>query len=102
MPKVAGFGIGHWTLGIRLDQRAALGILACALTALVYQRALDLPFVFDDRAAVLLNPALINPWDLRALLLQDPSRTAVNLSFGFDRALWGFSSFGFHLDNFIL
>jgi protein O-mannosyl-transferase len=85
-----------------INGRAALGILACALTALVYQRAFDQPFVFDDRTTVLLNPSLVNPWDLRAVLFHDPPRTVVNLSYAVDRALWGFSSFGYHLTNVIL
>ena len=81
-------------LKINLSRRAALGILACALTALVYRSALDLPFVFDDRTTVLLNPDLVRPWDLPADL--------TTLSYAIDRALWGFSSFGFHLTNVIL
>ena len=63
---------------IGLGARAALGLLACALTGLAYQRAFELPFVFDDRITVLLNPALVQPWDWRALLgvwgLPAPSR----------------------------
>jgi hypothetical protein len=84
------------------DRRAALGILACALTALVYQSALDLPFVFDDRTTVLLNPLLVDPWDLRAVLLGGFPRTVVNLTYATDRGFWGFSSFGFHVTNFVL
>ena len=82
--------------------RAALGVLACVLTALLYQRTLDHPFVFDDRAAVLLNPSLIDAWSFRAALLLNPARSAVNLSFALDRAFWGFSSFGYHITNGIL
>ena len=85
-----------------IKQRAALGILACAVTALVYQRALDLPFVFDDQATVLLNPSLVDLRDVRAILLHDPPRAVVNVSYALDRLAWGFSSFGYHLTNFIL
>jgi sulfite exporter TauE/SafE len=87
---------------IDIKERAALGILACALVALVDQTALELPFVFDDRTRVLLNPALVDRWDGRALLLHDAPRTMVNLSYGVDRAFWGFSSFGYHVTNFVL
>jgi len=72
------------------------------LTALLYQQTLDHPFVFDDRAAVLLNPSLIDAWSLRAALLLNPARSVVNLSFALDRAFWGFSSFGYHITNGIL
>ena len=81
--------------------RAALGLLACALAALIYQNSLDNPFVFDDRETILLNPALIAAWDWRAALTE-PARPITALSFALDRALWGFSSFGFHITNVVL
>lgn len=95
-----GFGIRHSAFDI--DRRAALGILACALTALVYQTAFDLPFVFDDRITVLLNPSLTDLGDVRAILLHDPARAVVNVSYALDRLCWGFSSFGYHLTNVVL
>jgi protein O-mannosyl-transferase len=76
--------------------------LPCALAALIYQNGLDNPFVFDDREAILLNPSFINPWDWRAALLGNPSHPVLALSFALDRALWGFSSFGFHITNVVL
>lgn len=100
MPKKPRFGIRHSSFVI--NERAALGILACAVTVLVYQRGLDLPFVFDDLTTVLLNPSLVDLRDVRTLLLYDPSGVAVNLSYAADRFSWGFSSFGYHLTNFIL
>jgi hypothetical protein len=84
------------------DLRVALGVLACALTTLTYLWALDHPFVFDDGATVLLNPALVDAWNVRAVLLHDPPRAIVNLSYAVDRGFWGFSSFGFHITNFVL
>lgn len=100
MPKKPGSGIRHSAYAI--SQRAALGLLACAVTALVYQGALDLPFVFDDLTTVLLNPSLVDTRDVRALLLHDPPRALVNVSYAVDHVSWGFSSFGYHLTNFIL
>lgn len=100
MPEKPGFGIRH--LAFDIDRRAALGILACALTALVYQQAFDLPFVFEDRRTVLLNPSLVQRWDFAALFGRDLSSVAVTMTYAFDRAFWGFSSFGFHLSNFVL
>src|SRR5947209_4331701 len=82
--------------------RAALGLLACALTVLLYQRTVDAPFVFDDRANVLLNPSLADAWNLRAALFYNVARSVVNLSYAVDRAFWGFSSLGFHTTNGIL
>jgi len=68
----------------------------------VYQNGLDNPFVFDDLDTVLLNPSLISPWDWRAVLFHNLARPVVNLSFAFDRALSGFSSFGYHATNVVL
>jgi hypothetical protein len=96
MPKRPRFTLKQLPFGV--GARAALGLLACALTALAYQRAFDLPFVFDDRVTVLLNPALVQPWDWRALL----GLWGLPVSFAADRALWGFSSFGYHLTNAII
>ena len=51
---------------------------------------------------MLLNPSLVAAWDWRAALLHNPARPVVNLSFAFDRAISGFSSFGFHVTNVVL
>lgn len=82
--------------------RAALGLLACGLAALAYQNTFDNPFVFDDRETVLLNPSLIAAWDWRAAAVHNLARPVVNLSYALDRALWGFTSFGFHVTNVVL
>lgn len=57
--------------------------------------------MFDDRETVLLNPSLIAAWDWRALT-HNIARPVVNLSYAFDRGLWGFTSFGFHVTNVVL
>jgi hypothetical protein len=109
MPKKPGFGIRHSAFVI--SERAALGIVACVLTAAVYHRAFELPFVFDDRVTILLNPVLVEPWDWSALVRawETPASNssgigyaAANLFYAWDRALWGFSSFGFHVTNLVL
>lgn len=82
--------------------RPLLGIAAAALPALIYYWSFDNPFVFDDRITVVLNSSLADPPDLRAALLHNLARPVVNLSYALDRALWGFSSFGYHLTNLIV
>lgn len=77
-------------------------MLACTLPALIYKPFLDNPFVFDDRVTVLLNPSLVDLSDVRGVLVRNLARPVVNVSYAIDRALWGFSSFGFHLTNAIL
>ena len=42
------------------------------------------------------------PWDWLAALVYNPARPVMNLSFALDRALSGFSSFGFHVTNVVL
>jgi hypothetical protein len=100
MPKESEIGIRHSAFA--LEGRAALGILACALTALVYQTTLDHPFVFDDRSMVLLNPSLVDLSDLRGILLYNLAHPVVNVSYAIDSAFSGISSFGFHLTNRVL
>jgi protein O-mannosyl-transferase len=77
-------------------------VLACAIAALVYQNALDAPFIFDDRVTVLLNPTITGSWDLAAILTRNVARPMVNLSYAIDEALWGISSFGLHVTNVVL
>lgn len=79
--------------------RTALGLLACAVTALLFKNALDTPFLFDDRDLVLLNTSLVDPWNLAGVLAWNVARPIVNLSFAVDRVIWGLSSFGYHATN---
>ena len=58
--------------------------------------------MFVDLSSVLLNPTLAGPFDLPAVLLHNVARPVVNLSFAVDRAIWGLSSFGFHVTNAVL
>ena len=58
--------------------------------------------MFDDRETVLLNPSLIVAWNWSAAVLHNVARPVVNLSYLFDRGMWGFSSFGFHITNVVL
>jgi len=82
--------------------RIGLGIAVVALAALVYVNGLDNPFVYDDRDTVLLNPSLVDLHNLRFILLYNLFRPAVNISYALDRAVWGFTAFGFHVTNVAL
>src|SRR5260221_5126001 len=102
MTNATGTRVGIRRSSCVLRARAALGIVACALAALVDQRAGDFPFVFDDRTRVLLNPSLVDRWDLRAPLLHDLPGTALRLPYAAARAPRGFRSFGSHPTNVAL
>ena len=78
------------------------GLLAAALAALVYVNALDNPFVYDDHETVVANPSLVDPSNVRFVLVHSPFRPVVNVSYAIDRAIWGYRPFGFHLTNILL
>jgi len=82
--------------------RAALGLAAGALTALVYRVSLDNPLIFDDRTSILRNPSLVATWNLLGALSYDLAHPFVNLSYAIDHAIAGHSSFGYHVTNGIL
>lgn len=77
---------------------AAAAALACS----VYVNALHNPFVYDDRDTVVANPSLVDPSNVRFVLVYSPFRPVVNVSYAIDRALWGDEPFGFHLTNVLL
>jgi tetratricopeptide (TPR) repeat protein len=79
-----------------------LGLFAAALAALVYVNGLDNPFVYDDHDTVVANPSLVDPSNIRFVLVHSPFRPVVNVSYAIDRAIWGYRPFGFHLTNVLL
>jgi protein O-mannosyl-transferase len=58
--------------------------------------------VYADTDAILLNRSLVDPSNVRFILLESPFRPLVNLSYAIDRAMWGYTSFGFHVTNVAL
>ena len=76
--------------------------LAALLSVVVYLNALNNPFVYDDHDTVVANPSLVDPSNLQFVLVHSPFRPVVNVSYAFDRVLWGMQPFGFHLSNVIL
>jgi protein O-mannosyl-transferase len=87
--------------GVSLRPSAAR-LLLVILAFAVYLNALDNPFVYDDHDTIVANPSLVDPSNIRFVLVHMPFRPVVNLSYAFDRAVWGFQPFGFHLTNVIL
>ncbi len=79
-----------------------LAVGAAVLGGLLYRNALHNPFVYDDHRLIVTNPALQDPWDLRAVVLRDVLRPVVNLSYAFDTAVWGNTPFGYHLTSVLL
>ncbi len=85
---------------IRL-RRAALGVGAVSLALTAYVNAVDNPFVHDDVLRILNNPSLNDP-HLGSILRYDYFHPLVTLSYAFDAAVWGFTSFGFHVTSIVL
>jgi Flp pilus assembly protein TadD len=83
--------------------RLALGPVAVtALTALIYARALTTPFVYDDHYLIVENQSIGDLTDLWAIVVLQPTRPLVNLSYAIDHAIWGLNPFGYHLTNVLL
>ncbi len=75
---------------------------AALLAALVYANALHNPFVYDDYHTVVANASLRTPGDLRGIVLHDVTRPLVNISYAWDRAVWGTRPVGFHVTSVLL
>jgi protein O-mannosyl-transferase len=82
--------------------RAILGAAAVALALAAYLNALDNPFVYEDTDTILLNRSLVDLANVRFILLYNPFRPVVNVSYAIDRAVWGYTSFGFHVTSVAL
>ena len=77
--------------------------LAAALLAVAaYGNALHNPFVYDDRDTVTANPSIVDPSNVRFLLVYSPFRPVVNVSYALDRLAWGPEPAGFHATNIAL
>jgi tetratricopeptide (TPR) repeat protein len=82
--------------------RTILGVAAVAVAIAAYLNALDNPFVYDDTDTVLLNRSLVDLSNFRFILVYSRFRPVVNVSYAIDRAIWGYTSFGFHVTNVAL
>jgi protein O-mannosyl-transferase len=85
-------------------RRALPALLLAAAVGLAYAGTLDVPFVFDDRSAIVENPAIHAP-DLspaalaRAAAGFPTGRWLTNLTFAVDHAAGGLAPRGYHLVN---
>src|SRR3954453_5085360 len=77
-------------------------LLVGVLAAVVYANALHNPFVYDDHDTVLSNRSLADLSNIRFLLVYTPFRPVVNLSYAFDRLVWGVDPYGFHVTSVAL
>ncbi len=79
-----------------------LPLAAAILACVAYFNALDNPFVYDDHDTIIGNRSLADLSNLRFILVYTPFRPLVNASYAFDRWLWGFRPFGYHVTNVVL
>ena len=82
--------------------RILAGAAVACLAFAVYANALNNPFVYDDHDTVIGNRSLIEPSNVRFVIVYSPFRPVVNASYAIDRAIWGYRPFGFHLTSVLL
>src|SRR5713101_4374894 len=88
--------------GLSTRRGRRLALVAAGLGGLVYLNALHNPFVYDDYRTIVDNGSIQTLLQPRAIVMHEPTRPLVNLSYAIDRALWGAAPFGFHLTNLLL
>lgn len=82
-------------------------VAVCVAVGVAYVPALRAPFLFDDTAAVTLNPTIRSLWSWQVFSPPaDGSTTSgrplVNLTLALNHALGGENPFGYHLFNVVL
>jgi tetratricopeptide (TPR) repeat protein len=88
---------------VRLTARDTLACLAVLLLAtLLYLNTLHNPFVYDDERLIVANQSIEHLGNLRAIVWHEVTRPVVNFTYAVDYAIWGRSTFGFHLTNLLL
>lgn len=109
-------GLAHRLLGGDATTARVLAVtfaVMLAVTFVIYGRALDAPFVFDDRPAIVENQSLRRLWppigdaDVRGPLNPPPfaptaRRPLPNLSLALDHALYGLDPAGYRATNYVL
>jgi tetratricopeptide (TPR) repeat protein len=101
--------------GARSEAALSLGIfvLLAAAVAMVYARAVDTPFVFDDRVSIVDNPSIVKLWPLLGAPESpgplNPSRNRptagrplVNLTFAFNYHVGRLRPAGYRLVNLVV
>ncbi len=103
--------VGRRFVGTFVPMLAGTFVLMLTITFAIYGRALDAPFVFDDRPAIIENPSLRRLWppigdaNLRGPLNPPPfaptaRRPLPNLSLAIDHRLYGLDPAGYRATNF--
>jgi hypothetical protein len=80
-------------------KRAAVLLGPPLLAAAVYVGSAYHPFVYDDVRLVVQNPSLRDLSNFRFVLLYQPFRPVVNVSYALDYWFWQLEPVGYHLTN---
>jgi tetratricopeptide (TPR) repeat protein len=84
------------------SRRAVLCTGVAVFASALYLNALANPFVYDDFRVIVENTSIVDLGDLRAIVILEPTRPLVNLTYALDRAIWGLNPVGYHLTNLLL
>ncbi|MBI5375875.1 MAG: tetratricopeptide repeat protein [Candidatus Schekmanbacteria bacterium] len=69
------------------------------LCLLIYWRTLNYPFHYDDALVIENNENIRNIADFKSIILSNPQRAVLNLSFAVNYAFGGLNTFGYHILN---
>lgn len=86
----------------RLPLTLALALLGVGLFLVAYWPALAVPFVYDDLAEIVSNPAIHDLKDLKAILDYNPARVLLLFTFAIQWALHGANPLPYHALNLAL
>jgi Tfp pilus assembly protein PilF len=77
-------------------------LLVAAVAFAVYAPSLGGGFLYDDYEVVVTNPFIRDLGDLRSVLLYEPSRPLLNLTWALNYALGGLEPWPYHLVNILI
>ena len=84
----------------RWDRRASL--IAAAVAFVVYLPSLRGGFLYDDQGVLLDNRGIRDLGALRQVLLSDPARPVLALSWALNHAAFGLAAWSYHLVNVVI
>ncbi len=84
-------------------ERHFVALLLIAGTAIAaYLPSFKVPFVYDDLAEILNNPALLDLKDIETIIKYNPARALLMITFAADLHFWKTNPFPYHVENLVI